>query len=76
MRRAWTEGTGNARSETAMRHIIGIAIALALGLLTAHLARRKHREVVVWGILGAVAPLVALIVLALHNCQASLQQRL
>ena len=50
-----------------MPYIIAIGIALAFGLLTAHLAGRKNREVVVWGILGAVAPLLALIVLAFHN---------
>jgi len=49
--------------QRAMRILIGTVVGLFFGLLTAHFARRKNREVLVWGLLGLHNPL-ALILLA------------
>jgi len=50
-----------------MEFIIALAFASGFAGATAELARRKNREVVAWAILGALAPLLALIVLACHS---------
>ena len=44
--------------------LIGIVIAVAIAFWCASIASRKGRSPLLWGILGFVLPLIALIVIA------------
>ena len=56
---------GSVRVETVIGVIVWIVVALAFAFICASIASNKGRSPLLWGILGLVFPVIALIVIAL-----------